>query len=790
MNLEVFYLGALFHDVGKFIERTKAYKEISKKEEYKSLDVGRWAHPRYSHFWLKGVCERIPLLKELSSCDVEKMRDLVLWHHKPGDLFWCEVLQTADYLSAAERVEESEEEKEEYNKEPLLSIFSEIFEDKTSDKLFYPLKKLDTDDNIIFPQNKEYLIVNYDELEKDFESVLSLVDSEEDLLTLFERYFWCVPSQVVGARADISLYDHLRTTAAIAVAYWHEIIIREKEGMDYWRDRLSKVRDFLGKGSGSIGEEADFLLIGGDLSGIQSFIFDIPSKGAAKSLKGRSLFLSILMEVIARYIVDSLNLRLVNILYMGGGAFWILAPRSVENRLKDIRKNISKLLLRALKGKIYVALSWVPIYYKNFYVKSEENFVSVVERLQRELSRVKMERFKEVLEDENGYKLLFGSPGILSSYEEHCIICGESEKHLLLAYDEPVGTQRICKMCDSFRELSNRFSEEDLIRFEKVGRDSDVEISDCFSLFKAFGFSVNPVKLKEKERIYFKNSLLKRPKKNNKEPSVKTLEDLAEQSEGDKLLGYIKLDIDSLGRIFKEGLGKEYYSVSRVAMLSRMLAFFFERYIPMRIISNEDYLVFAGGDDAFIISSWSRSLRIAEEIEMSFRKYVAGNRKITFSVGLFLAKPNYPVSRAAILVEEELHSAKSKYKEKDAVCIWGEVFTKCEYRELLKLWNRLKEFFSKKDGFEARGTLFKIIRFSKDLRSMDEEFKLPKPWLFAYALRNVEDKEFKDYIVNLYERLPFKGFCGADESPIEIRNPAILYVASCFAYLSTKEEVR
>lgn len=777
MKLDVLYLGSLFHDVGKFMERTKKYGEISKKDEYATLDTG-WAHPKYSNWWVKTVfaSEAIPLFKnlELSEKEVEEIGDLVLWHHKPKNL-WHEVLQTSDHLSAGERAEEESEVsgKGEYYEEPLLSIFCKLFRDKKEnsmiENLYYPMVKLEIGDSI-FPKQKETIKVDYGALEESFESDLRNISSEADLLSLLEKYLWCVPSQVKEAEPDISLYDHLRVTSAIAVAYWHEIMAREKEGENYWRDRLRRVRSLLTKGEGEIGEEADFLLVGGDLSGIQSFIFDIPSKGAAKSLRGRSLFLSLLMEVVARHIVKALNLRLANILYIGGGLFWILAPRSANGKLLEIRRNVSKLILEALKGKLYIALAWVPIYYK-FFRRGEKgtNFINAVLNLQRELSKVKMGRFKEVLQVEGGYELLFGSPGRLSSYEEHCLICGENERELLLDYDEPEATQKICKMCDSFRELALRAKGAEEISLKEIFVPMNDKVQDCFSLFKAFGFSVS-----------FKG------RKENKESQ--TFENLAQKSEGDDLLGYIKLDVDSLGKLFKEGFGED-YSISRVAALSRMLSMFFERYLPKNFISEDDYLVFAGGDDAFIISPWNRALELVKNIENSFREYVAKNPKITFSVGLFLAKPHYPVSRAGSVVEEELHRAKSKYgEEKNGISIFGQVFTKEEYKVLLKLWRRLKEFFSGAERAEARGAIFKVISFSQKFKDLDgNSAPLPKPWLFAYALRRVKDRDFRDYLVNIYERLPFKGQMEIEGNLINVRNPAILYVAACLAYLSTRE---
>ncbi|KUK13209.1 MAG: CRISPR-associated protein, Csm1 family, partial [bacterium 42_11] len=683
-----------------------------------------------------------------------------------------------DYLSAGERRGDAEKGSGYYYKEPLLSVFSQVFDG--GEGKYYPLEKLCIEEDIVFPREKEEY--SYDKLEEGFESDLKAIETEEDLLALLERYLWCVPSQVEKATPDISLYDHSRVTAAIAVAYWHEIRAKESYGEDFWKGRLRDVRELLLRGgNGRIGEEADFLLVGGDLSGIQSFIFDIPSKGAAKSLKGRSLFLSLLMEVVARYIIRKLDLRLVNTLYIGGGTFWILAPRSAENKLEEIKREISKNLLKALKGKVYISLAWIPLFYKYFFMKHEENFAKAVELLQEKLSKVKMAKFKEVFEIEGGYELLFGSPGELASYEEHCVICGENERRLLLDYDEPPATQKICKMCNSFIELSQRFGDKNYIGFKEIEPGPETEIEDCFSLFKAFGYSIEAFRLEDddrRKRIYLENALLKKPKE--------TFEELSKRSEGDDLLGYVKLDVDSLGRLFKEGLG-ENYSISRVAALSRMLALFFERYVPRKIISDTDYLVFAGGDDALIISPWNRALEIAKVIEEAFRRYVASNPNITFSVGIFLAKPHYPVSRAAETVEEELHRAKSKYVEKNGVAIWGEVFTKKEYEAVLKLWEELKGNFKKAELSEARASLFRVIAFAREIRETGESFRFPRPWLFVYALRNMKDKDFRDYLVGLYERLPFKGKVKIGGIPVEVRNPAILYIASCLAYLSTRE---
>lgn len=49
------------------------------------------------------------------------------------------------------------------------------------------------------------------------------------------------------------------------------------------------------------------MLIGADLSGIQSYIYQVVSKYAGKNLKGRSFYLRILSDSIVRFLLKELG---------------------------------------------------------------------------------------------------------------------------------------------------------------------------------------------------------------------------------------------------------------------------------------------------------------------------------------------------------------------------------------------------------------------------------------------------------------------------------------------------
>ena len=97
-----------------------------------------------------------------------------------------------------------------------------------------------------------------------------------------------MPSAVRRAKPpDVSLFDHLKTTCAIA-----SCLFETKS-------------------------ENKFLLIKGDISGIQDFIYKLASpeeafKGMSKRLRGRSFYLTLLNETFAYYLLKELKLPITN----------------------------------------------------------------------------------------------------------------------------------------------------------------------------------------------------------------------------------------------------------------------------------------------------------------------------------------------------------------------------------------------------------------------------------------------------------------------------------------------
>lgn len=111
--------------------------------------------------------------------------------------------------------------------------------------------------------------------------------SINELLRIYEDAVSYVPSSTVTEESpDISLYMHSKIAAAIAISM----------AMCFEAEEIHDYREVCFEEKKSFRDRESFKLISGDISGIQQFIYTIPSKGALKSLRGRSFYLEILME--------------------------------------------------------------------------------------------------------------------------------------------------------------------------------------------------------------------------------------------------------------------------------------------------------------------------------------------------------------------------------------------------------------------------------------------------------------------------------------------------------------
>ncbi|MBR3685300.1 MAG: type III-A CRISPR-associated protein Cas10/Csm1, partial [Clostridia bacterium] len=138
-----------------------------------------------------------------------------------------------------------------------------------------------------------------------------------------------------------------------------------------------------------------------------------------------------------------------------------------------------------------------------------------------------------------------------------------------------------------------------------------------------------------------------------------TLEELAQESEGVKRLAIYRADVDNLGNAFVAGFvnkvtGKNMASLSRTAVLSRQLSLFFKYHINHFLKGMEIAIVYAGGDDLFILGAWDDVLKAAMKIEKELCKYTQGTLTLSGGIGVYSSgSPVHVMAEESSELEEQ-----------------------------------------------------------------------------------------------------------------------------------------
>lgn len=787
------YIAAMLHDIGKFTERTKRQKLD------KEFNKGRIGHSKYSAQLVHNLIKNSSYFSNFS----EQLIDLVFHHHEPNNPLE-EIIQLADWLSSSER--EKEENTAMYYKVPLQSVFTRLFEDAVdqSKNYSYDLKKL-TLQNIFPRTDVEVDNFKYEGLVNSFLNEIDYVGNDVQLYYLLEKYLWCVPAQTTNYVPDISLFDHLRTTAAIALALFDQYESGELTDKDL-KEKENCTKE-------------QFMLVNGDVSGIQNFIFSIPTKGAGKSLKGHSVYIELLTEVITYYIIKKLNLKEANILYKGGGNFYLLLPKCLEAKFIEVRKNVLEKLLAVHNGQIYLALDYILLSPADF-----KEFTQQWDKVKRKIDERKNKKWSEI-GLRNNFDKIFGPFDMGTKEKEHCSICGIAASSRAIEKDTETEYQ-ICTLCKSYIKLTNELKTANYYSLEEISEkpatNAEKKIKNYNDILSMFGyrfsfsekinpavnnsliFKVNNTDFLEEGCTGFKIGSFKLPLKDGKQVEF---DDLAEKSDGDKKLGYLKLDVDNLGNLFARGFKRENRSISRLASLSRMLGLYFEGYINHLLKEKgwekDLYIVFSGGDDTFVIGPWNIIFEFAKEFYDRFREYTCYNPAITFSAGIGVYHSHFSLAMAAEQIEDALDDAKEYRYEgedrptKDKVSLFGEVFNWEEFNKTLEIKNILlsiTNYYSlnkKGKAGTARSLLFRLEKNTVNFKQMlkaakDNKFDKIKFWRLAYNLRDVRGLKAAEIFIEEYKKIVVDNLLGKP-SYENIKNIMVIPAAIKWAQLKTRK---
>lgn len=664
MHDEIFEaaLSGLIHDSGKILQRASV---TPTKRHESMVDENVTVHAT----WTNAFVEQI-------NPNYRKYARPGVYHHQPDNPDVADnetVLRVAiaDKLSASERFEDDQQEKGSFPQH-MVSIFDHIdlsgIIDQNKAYHYLPLKPLSLQESVIFPQepggkpqNDYEVLANalIDEARKEIKNREVYL---ENLLAAFQKYTWCLPSAYYYNLPDVSLYDHARSTAALAVCLT-DFDLEKLRAMQAALLKQFKTRD----SSDTQLDETVALLVGGDISGIQDFIYTITAKEAARTLRGRSFYIQLLTEALLRYLLRELDLPYTNVIYASGGHFFLLAPPSAATRLQEIQRELSEKLYHFHGTSLYLALSWVGVPMKGF---SAAQFPEYWSQMHQHLQIKKQRRYAEV--DDDLLREIFTPNPHGGNQEQLCSVCGrEHHKVGIITDAETSGDEiKICAMCRSFADQIGKELPQAQQIYLGFMAPQETSPDSAMDVLKGFGMQVgfnqedikDPVDARATWRIDDEGMPIEDSQSAiwqryvvNELPLGKTFDQLQKSAEGIKRLGVLRMDIDHLGRIFKEGLknkeGKPIGSLARMSMLSFQVSLFFEGWLK-KIIQQDKYqqliyAVYSGGDDLFLVGPWNLMPALAIDIMQNLEKFVSHNPDIRLSGGLAFIHGKYPIHEAA-----------------------------------------------------------------------------------------------------------------------------------------------
>lgn len=513
------------------------------------------------------------------------------------------------------------------------------------------------------------------------------------LLELCEAYLSYIPSSTYrGEVADISLFDHSKITAALAACI--ALYLSDQGRVDFEQDLFQNRQQFY--------QEKAFCLFSCDISGIQSFIYNISSKGALKGLRSRSFYLELLLENLVDEILSSCFLYRTNLLYTGGGHAYLLLPNTptAKGSAAEAVNNINKKLLELFGSRLFVAYGLQECSAKELMNNTEdpEAYSNIFRSVAMQVSERKLRRYSAAQ-----LRQLNSQPTDQEGRE--CKVCGVSAQ--LIERDEEV----FCPICASFNDISRLLITPDTV----LTVTSQELTGPALPLFShrgdpqyAYALPVDEVRKllqngsAEIVRLYSKNTFrtgftlatklwLGDYAITNTKGDLKTFAELAASSTGINRIGVLRADVDNMGSAFIKGFIRDnagadkyrYHTLSRTTTLSRNLSIFFKYYLN-DLLANGVYdllapqgprnvvIVYAGGDDLFLVGAWNEVLAAALDIRRAFTAYTG--QTLTMSAGLAIFTSGYPIARMAAETAQLEESAK-KYEHqgssKNAISLFG-----------------------------------------------------------------------------------------------------------------------
>ena len=425
-------------------------------------------------------------------------------------------------------------------------------------------------------------------------------------------------------------------------------------------------------------EEKKQLFVGGDLSGIQSFLYNISSKKAAVSLKGRSYYLQQYMDNVCSGIKQAAEeggAENTEVIYCSGGKFYLLTDHKedVVRKIEQFAMQVKNDLWKEHLGQLGICICSVP------YQENEDGTVDIEglshqkpgclwKAANAEFAKQKNQKFKDVLAAD--FKLFF-EPLPIGGHPMVCAVTG-------------------------------------------------IESSDCIRMELGKGESMY-VLPSVYEQIQLGEEI-------RSQQHFKTFEEYA----GNTNLGILRMDLDNLGKKFINGFD----SIRQYKEFSQRLLGFFEKDVERtrqdKVFREHLNIIYAGGDDLFAIGRWDKMIYFAERIHQEFASQFSQD-DISISGGIAIVNPKFPIAKAAELAGKAEDAAKAfRNGEKNAFSFLGKTISWEEEFAYVKSFKQ--QFVSLITEFGlSKGILHKLMLYSSIADQNKINKREGKPEDFSYV---------------------------------------------------------
>ncbi|EKW98568.1 CRISPR-associated Csm1 family protein [Ligilactobacillus saerimneri 30a] len=744
-KIDLFY-GALFHDIGKAVMR---------------VDRRRIRHQRVGAEFLQKAQPAFANSQILNSIKYHHI-DFDNWH-RPAN-FPSDDLSYITYIadniaSGVDRRKHAEEvEKKWDSTTPLQDVFNR-FGSQVEHRYLKPGELYIDAPEKAMPQNRRYDYTGgeYGRGVESFRTGLMALQPTEDYmqsaLNLLEATMSFMPSSTNAEEvADISLYDHMKLTAAFALAI--------QQYLDF--TKVNNLKKELFNGSAKFYQKPAFMMVQFELVGIEPFIYTIVSQGAHKQLRSRSFYAEMLSEWFVDTLLKKVELTRANVLYMAGGKGYIIMGNTPKNRkiIETWRDEFNSFLqvqftnqLRMVTATTTFTADQVREPKKAKKVSTFESYSRTFNQLAQEISKAKQQLFtaSEILQlNRQGKKR-----------GRECVIC-----HQIDELDE----QNHCQLCAKLAVFSQNIQHEDFFVVDDdpaglpVGPNAFMSITteEAIRAGQVQGkiYSKNQLNTGFKQQTYLWVSDYSDLSRNDFNTYAKRQWQLGPDGKvmGIKRLAALRVDVDDLYAGFLAGFADQedgkYTAISRYATLSRRISSFFKVYLNSFAEGKALTIIYSGGDDLFLIGAWDDVLQFLVELKEKFDRWT--DQKMTFSAGVYMYHDKLPINIVARQTGQLLQAAKLAGKDRVALFASDNIYRLDDFINQIyqdKLV-QIRQFFLQETGF-GKGSIYHLLDL---IRTRNEKDRISFARLVYYLSRlesrtnhTEEFKHFKEAMIHWFD---------------------------------------